>query len=92
MIDDFTLRTAAVVAAIALAAGPTVVDAVRQVFWKARSAVSKGWRQQQEADLTQDDAHTVVEISRRLRKSGNTKGADLCKQLLDVMLSSELKS
>lgn len=92
MIDDSVLRSAAVVAAVVLVAGPAVVDAIRQVFWKAKAAVSRGWEQQQQEALIPDDAHTVVEISRRLRKSGNAKGADLCKQLLDVMLSSEAKS
>lgn len=91
MIDEFILRSAAVVAAVAIVAGPAVVEAVRQVFRKTKAAVSQGWGQRQEA-VTTDDAHIVVEISRRLRKSGNAKGADLCKQLLDVMLSSEPKS
>lgn len=86
MIDEMTLRVVAVAAAVFLVAGPSVMDAVKQVFSRVKSSVSG---EKQEAAV--DDAHTVVEIARRLRKSGNTKGADLCKQLLDVMLSSEPK-
>lgn len=86
MIDDSTLRIAALVAAPLVLAGPTVVAAAK----KAYGYVSIPGKPAPEAVV--DDAHTVVEIARRLRKSGNTKGADLCKQLLDVLLSSEPKA
>jgi hypothetical protein len=32
------------------------------------------------------DAHTVLEIARRLQVAGKTKGVELCQQLIDVML------
>jgi hypothetical protein len=36
-----------------------------------------------------DDAHTVVEIARRLQAAGNKRGVELCQQLLDVLLMPE---
>lgn len=79
-LNDFTFRAAAVVAAVAVVAGPYLVA-------KAKSFAerTKGWkaRPQEQAD----DAHTVIEIARRLQKAGNARGVELCQQLIDVMLS-----
>jgi len=83
MINDFIIRSAAVVAAVAVVAGPSLVA----YFKKASVRVAT-----KPEGVTPDDAHIVVEIARRLAKSGNEKGADLCKQLLDVILSSETKA
>jgi hypothetical protein len=85
MINDYALRACAVVAAVAVVAGPWLVGYAKTAYsslWKA-SSTKEG--------VTQDDAHTVVEIARRLSRAGNTKGTELCKQLLDVMLTSEVK-
>jgi ABC-type molybdate transport system permease subunit len=86
MIDDFTLRAGAVVAAALVVAGPWLVAYVK----KAYSALRKDVPEAQEP-VTRDDAHTVVEIARRLSKAGNAQGMELCKKLLDVMLTSEAK-
>jgi hypothetical protein len=90
MIDDFTLRAGALVAAVAVVAGPWLVGKAKAAVSAVRGAVAASADTAQEA--VNDDAHTVVEIARRLRRAGNTKGADLCKQLLDVMLSAEPKA
>lgn len=89
MIDDLTLRSAAVLAAVAVVAGPSVVAYAKKgvVAVKSTAAPAKA-----KEGVTPDDAHIVVEIARRLRQSGNAKGAELCKQLLDVLLSMEPKS
>jgi hypothetical protein len=92
MIDVGTFRTVAVVAAAALVASPAVVGIVWSTIKNALSHVRGKAASPAGEAVTIDDAHTVVEIARRLRKEGNAKGADLCKQLLDVMLASEAKS
>jgi hypothetical protein len=82
MIDDFTLRAGAVVAAALVVAGPWLVAYGKKAYLSFR----------QESPVNCDDAHIVVEIARRLSKSGNVQGTELCKQLLDVMLTSEAKT
>jgi hypothetical protein len=85
MINDFTLRAGAVVAAALVVAGPWLVGYAKAAYASfGKAPVTK-------EGVTQDDAHTVVEIARRLSRAGNTKGTELCKQLLDVMLTSEGK-
>lgn len=74
---EFMLRAAAVVAAAAIVAGPHLVAALPSVIrWRATEV---------------DDAHTVLEIARRLQKAGVTDGVKLCQQLLDVLLKPEKK-
>lgn len=85
MINDFTLRAGAVVAAALVVAGPWLVGYAKSAYASfGKASVAK-------EGVTQDDAHTVVEIARRLSRAGNAKGTELCKQLLDVMLTSEGK-
>lgn len=92
MIDEGTLRTVAVVAAAALVASPALVGIVWSSIKRAAAYVrGQAAAPKAQEEVVIDDAHTVVEIARRLRKSGNAKGSDLCKQLLDVMLASEVK-
>jgi hypothetical protein len=87
---DFTLRAAAVVAAAVLVASPSVVAAVQALLaWRPVSFKVKAARP--EPEMT-DDAHVVLEIARRLQKSGNVEGVRLCKNLLDVLLKPEKKS
>jgi hypothetical protein len=81
MINDVVLRALAVVAMVAVVAGPSLVAYAKAIFSSQKGGIKES--------VMLDDAHTVVEIARRLQKSGNQKGADLCKNLLDVMLSSE---
>lgn len=80
---EFALRAAAIVAAVALVAAPWVVANLRRVVaWPTPTA---------EVAVT-DDAHTVLEIARRLQRAGSTEGVKLCQQLIDVMLKPERKS
>lgn len=79
---DFMLRTAAVLAAVAVVAGPSVVAAVRKAL---------RWRPAQAEAATPDDAHTVLEIARRLQRAGCGEGVKLCQQLIDVLLKPEKK-
>jgi hypothetical protein len=72
---DALIRTLAAVAAIAVVAGPRLVALVR-------SAVAGG--RQEVSPLA--DAHTILEIARRLQVAGKAKGVELCQQLIDVML------
>lgn len=82
MSHEFLLRAGAVVAAIALLAGPRLVAAISQAV-----ATRRGRQVTQAASMA--DAHTVLEIASRLRSAGNAKGVELCQQLLEVMLASE---
>lgn len=74
---QFILRAVAVVAAAVLVAGPSLLGAVQTAL---------GWRPE-----AQDDAHVLLEIARRLQKSGSTEGVKLCQQLIDVLLKPEKK-
>jgi hypothetical protein len=87
MIDyEFALRAAAVVAAVTLVAAPGVVAYAQTAFawlWAKRQAVAA------KPSPSADDAHTVVEIARRLQAAGNKRGVELCQQILDVLLMPE---
>jgi hypothetical protein len=74
VINETLFRAVAVVAAIALVAGPRLVALAKAAFSGAEGV----------SPLT--DAHTVLEIARRLQVAGKTKGVELCQQLIDVML------
>lgn len=78
---EFLLRAAAVVAAVAVVAGPSVVAAVQAAL---------RWRPAK-AEAAPDDAHTILEIARRLQAAGSTEGVKLCQQLIDVLLKPEKK-
>jgi hypothetical protein len=87
---EFTLRAAAVVAAALLVASPSVVGAVQALLaWRPVSFKIRASGPEPE---TTDDAHVVLEIARRLQKSGNVEGVRLCKSLIDVLLKPEKKS
>lgn len=76
---ELLIRAGAVVAAVAVLAGPYLVAQARRVSpWLS-------FRKAESAPL--DDAHTVLEIARRLQTSGSKRGVELCQQLIDVMLS-----
>lgn len=79
ILNEFTFRVVAVVAAVAVVAGPSLVGYARKLAsWRKRSPEA------QEEQV--DDAHVIVEIARRLQRAGSEKGVALCQQLLDVML------
>lgn len=84
MIDDFTLRAGAVVVAALVVAGPWLVAYGKKTYATFRKDTPES--------VNCDDAHIVVEIARRLSKAGNVQGTELCKKLLDVMLTSEAKT
>ena len=73
--EVFLLRVAAALAATALLAGPYLVAIAKRVI-----------RPQSGFLNPLADAHTVLEIARRLQASGRTKGVELCQQLIDEML------
>jgi hypothetical protein len=80
------IRALAVVAAVALLAGPRLVAAIKA----ARPALAR--KQQPEEVNSLADAHTVLEIASRLKAAGNAKGVELCQSLIDVMLRPEAKA
>ena len=80
MTSEILLRLGAVVAAAAAMAAPWLVGYLRKRWPKASSSV-----------VQPDDAFTVIEIARRLQAAGNSRGVDLCQQLLDVILVPERK-
>lgn len=76
---DAIIRTCAVVAAIAVLAGPYLVAKVR--------GLSQGLPRKASEAPEVADPHVVLEIARRLQAAGNKRGVALCQQLIDVMLS-----
>lgn len=74
---EFLLRAGAVVAAVALLAGPRLV------------AVASSLRLPKAPRETLADAHTILEIASRLKSDGNAKGVELCQNLIDVILRPE---
>lgn len=79
MIDVETIvRAGAVVAAVALLAGPHLVAQVRRL--------AATWKPAKKPEVTADDAHTLLDMARRLQAAGNKRGVELCQQLIDVML------
>lgn len=82
---DVILRTAAVVAAIALVASPGLVAAAKAAY----QAVSR--REERAAPSVIDDACVVVAIARRLQQAGIQKGVDVCQQLIGILLSASEK-
>lgn len=81
MIDVETLvRSGAVVAAVAVVAGPYLVAQARRLtknLWNTAKATDA---------VTSDDAHLVLDMARRLQAAGNKRGIELCQQLIDVLL------
>lgn len=73
--NDFLFRTLAVLAAALVVAGPLLVAAMGRLRLPARAVSPE-----------KDDAHTVIEIARRLQSAGNTEGVSLCQKLLEVLL------
>ncbi|NDE17076.1 hypothetical protein EBZ80_19320 [bacterium] len=89
MIDyEFALRSAAVVAAAVLVAGPSLVAHSQAAVARLRAWGRTGAEGQPVAE-SKDDAFTVVEMARRLQAAGNKRGVELCQQLLDVLLQPE---
>lgn len=84
---DLILRAGAVLAGAAGLAGPSLVAAVKKIpVPSIRPA-----KDEEKADPLAD-AHTILEIAKRLKTAGCEKGVALCQQLIDVMLSPEKKA
>jgi hypothetical protein len=83
MTYELVIRACAVLAAIAVLAGPRLVAAIKKV--RLPSAAPE------KAGLELSDAHTILEIAGRLKSAGNRKGVELCQQLLDTILQPEAK-
>lgn len=75
---DFIIRGCAVVAAIALLAGPRLVAVAKTVRLPVAAK-----------EDVMADAHTVLEIASRLKAAGNVKGVELCKSLIDSILGAK---
>lgn len=84
---DAALRIVALLAAVALVAGPTLAALARkaQAAWQGRALEAAG---EAAATVTGKDMHVVLDLAARLRASGCTEGVALCQQLLDVMLGN----
>jgi len=80
---EIVIRAGAVVAAVAVLAGPRLVAAAKKVRLSSPAP---------EKAVELSDAHTILEIASRLKTAGNKKGVDLCQQLIDVMLQPEAKA
>lgn len=79
---ELIIRAGAVVAGVAVLAGPRLVAAAKKIRLPVVAAKT--------AELS--DAYAVLEIASRLKAAGNKKAVELCKQLLDAMLQVEAKS
>lgn len=74
---DLAMRLTAVAAALATLFGPNILAMFRKLAPVRRVSVN------------QDDAHTIIEIARRLQEAGNSQGVSLCQKLLEVFLAVE---
>lgn len=81
------IRIAAVAVGGLLAAAPSVGQAIKAL---ASRKVDPAPVKPGEADPT-SDAHLVLDIAGRLRAAGNSKGVDLCHQLIDAILQEPVK-
>lgn len=82
--NEFALRVAAVTGAVALVAGPEIVAFLKSLPKRLPSRPSV------ESDGL-GDAHTILEIAQRLAALGSVKGVELCQQLIDEILSGQVK-
>jgi len=85
--SEALIRTAAVLAAIAIAAGPALVEAAKSWLKSAKSRLPSPATPGGKEGM--NDAHVVVEIARRLQEAGNAEGSALCHKLLEILLRPE---
>lgn len=86
--SEALLRAVAVLAAVAIAAGPAVVAAVKS--WLKSAPVSgPACAASISGKEGLSDAHLVIEIATRLRDRGNVEGATACQKLLEILLRPE---
>lgn len=81
MID--AVRIAAVAVGGLMAVGPSVLAAARAAANKPSEAGPAAKPASREGPTA--DAHAVLDIAGRLKAAGNTKGVELCHQLLEAM-------
>lgn len=78
------VRVGAAVAAACAITSPYLVAAARRAgAWLRATAATK----EASTETGLADMKTVLELANRLKVAGNSKGVELCQQLLDVMLS-----
>lgn len=84
---DGLIRIVALLAAVALVAGPTLASLARKAkaAWQDRAVEAAG---EAAPSVTGKDLHVVLDLATRLRAAGCTEGVALCQQLLDVMLGN----
>lgn len=88
---DVAIRIVALLAAVALVAGPTLAALARkaQAGWQDRAVEAAG---EKAAGVTGKDMHVVLDLAARLKAAGCMEGVALCQQLLDVMLGNTVKA
>ena len=88
---DAAIRIVALLAAVALVAGPTLAALARKAkaAWQDRAVEAPG---EAAPSVTGKDLHVVLDLATRLRAAGCTEGVALCQQLLDVMLGNTVKA
>lgn len=84
---DAAVRIVALLAAVALVAGPTLAALARkaQAAWQDRAVEAAG---EAAPSVTGKDLHVVLDLATRLKAAGCAEGVALCQQLLDVMLGN----
>lgn len=85
------VRIAAAVAALAVVVGPWLYAAGKAAIDWYRSRPAAPAPAPQAAGVTLADMRTVLELANRLKAVGCTDGVELCKQLLDVLLTPKVK-
>ena len=83
------VRVAAAMAALAVVVGPWLYAAGKAAIERVRSRPAAP--APQAAGVTIADMRTVLELANRLKAVGCTDGVELCKQLLDVLLTPKVK-
>lgn len=84
---DAAIRIVALLAAVALVAGPTLAALARKAKarWENDSLEAAG---EAAPSVTGKDMHVVLDLAARLKAAGCMEGVALCQQLLDVMLGN----
>jgi hypothetical protein len=85
--SETLLRALAVLAAVAVAGGPALVEAGKSWLKAALARREDTSPPGRKEGLS--DAHIVVEIAKRLQEAGNAEGAALCHKLLEILLRPE---
>ena len=80
--NDFILRTGAVLAAVALVAAPTVAKWAAAAWQACRVATPNPTP----AGVGIAEMRIVLDLAAKLKSDGRTEAVKLCQQLIDAML------